>query len=115
MHTCLGGCEVDHTSVGLRLDADDTPHLHRGRCLAQLNRPRSVVIAANSPRVGRLERAIRRHLILSERLTTTQLAQRIYRTTKPWQLGNVRRAAPKFAVEVGRRRSRGVPILWRLK
>jgi hypothetical protein len=49
---------------------------------AQPNRQRSVVIAANSPRIGRLERAIRRQLILSKQLATTQLAQRIYRTTK---------------------------------
>jgi hypothetical protein len=57
----------------------------------------------------------RRHLILSKQLTTTELAQRIYSATQSWQVGNVRRAAPKFAVECGRRRAPGMPIVWRLK
>ena len=65
--------------------------------------------------VGWVERAIRRHLILSKQLTTTELAQRIYSATQSWQVGNVRRAAPKFAVECGRRRAPGMPIVWRLK
>ena len=82
---------------------------------ASPDRPRSVVIAANSPRVGWVERAIRRQLILSKQLTTTELTRRIYRTALPWQVGNVRRAAPKFAVECGRGRSAGAPIVWRLK
>jgi hypothetical protein len=51
-----------------------------------------------------------RQLILSKQLTTTELAQRIYSGTQSWQVGNVRRAAPKFA-EVGRRRSAGAPIM----
>jgi hypothetical protein len=66
------------------------------------------------PRAGRVERAIRRHLILSKQLTTPELAQRIYSATKYWQVGNIRRAA-KFAVECGRQRSPGCPVLWRLK
>jgi hypothetical protein len=39
-----------------------------------------------SPRFGR----VRRQLILDQPLTTTQLTRRIYRTTKPWQVGTPR-------------------------
>jgi hypothetical protein len=83
--------------------------------LAPSNRQRSVVIAANSPRVGKVERAIRRHLILRKQLTTPELARRIFSATKYWQVGNIRRAAPKFAVQCGVVRSPGCPVLWRLK
>jgi hypothetical protein len=82
---------------------------------ARPNRPPSVVIAANSPRAGRIERAIRRHLILSKQLTTSELAECISSATKYWQIGNIRRAAPKFAVQCGVVRSPGCPVLWRLK
>jgi hypothetical protein len=82
---------------------------------AQPNRPRWVVIAANSPRVGKVERAISRQLILSKQLTTPEVARRIYSATKYWQVGNIRRAAPKIGVECGRKRSPGCPVLWRLK
>jgi hypothetical protein len=119
-------------SVGLTTGQDKTPP-YKGVCLsvvlsnarktknlknipaAPRDRPRSVDIAANSPRIGKVERAIRRQLILSKQLTTTELARRIYSATKYWQVGNVRRAAPKFAVECGRRRSAGAPIVWKLR
>jgi hypothetical protein len=74
-----------------------------------------LLIAARRPRVGRIERLVRRSLVAAGKpLTTIELARRIYRTTqlKHWHSYNVRRAAPKFAVRVGVRRSRGVPILW---
>jgi len=74
-----------------------------------------LVMAANRPRIGYVERQVRRELIAAgHALTTRQLAERIYRTTplENWHLGNVRRSAPKFAVRVRRIRRRGLPILW---
>jgi hypothetical protein len=80
------------------------------------DRHRSVVIAARAPRVGRVERLVRRQLIISGALTTAQLAKRIYGSpTKHWHYFNVRRAAPKFAVEISRRRPIGTPIVWKLR
>jgi hypothetical protein len=61
------------------------------------------------------KRQVRRLLVINKRMTTTELTRRIYRTTKPWQVGNVRRAAPKFAVGVYRRRARGMPIARKLR
>jgi hypothetical protein len=60
---------------------------------------------------------IRRELIIAGRpLTTRQLMDRIYsRPTQHWHYGSVREAARKFAVEDRRQRSRGEPIVWRLK
>jgi hypothetical protein len=83
---------------------------------ARPNRLRSVDIAANSPRVGKIERQVRRLLIVRGRMTTTQLMEAIYpRPTQHWHYERVRRAASKFAIECGRRRSPGVPIIWRLR
>ena len=75
---------------------------------------RSVVIAARAPRVGKIERAIRRQLILRDKLTTPPLSQAIYRSTKHWQLYNVRRAAVKFCRPLHRKRAPGLPIVWSL-
>jgi hypothetical protein len=80
---------------------------------AQPIRPRSVVIAARAPRVGRVQRQIRRLLIIRGQMTTVELAGSIYaRPTKSWHRWNVRRAALKVAVHV--QRGRG-GWLWRLK
>jgi hypothetical protein len=79
---------------------------------AQPNRPRSVVIAARAPRVGRVQRQIRRLLIVRGQMTTVALAGSIYaRPTKSWHRWNMRRAAPKVAVRV---RGHDHPVLWRL-
>ena len=51
------------------------------------DRARQLVFAANLPRIGRIERQVRRLLIINKRMTTTELTRRIYRTTKPWQVG----------------------------
>jgi hypothetical protein len=48
-------------------------------------------------------------------LTTPQIARRVYRTTKLWQVGNVYRAAPRVAEPLRKVRSRGCPVLWKLK
>jgi hypothetical protein len=49
-------------------------------------------------------------------MTTGDIARLIYpRPTTDSNRLQIRRAARKFAIEVGRRRSRGVPIIWRLK
>jgi hypothetical protein len=82
---------------------------------ARPNRARQLTLAANSPRVGRIERQVRRLLIVRGRMTTTQLMKAIYGSpTQHWHYERVRRAASKFAVEFGRKRSPGVPIIWRL-
>jgi hypothetical protein len=79
-----------------------------------IRRPTTLIVAK---RVGRVQRQIRRLLIVAGKpLTTTELARSIYpRPTKPWHCYSVRRTAPKFAVEYGRRRSAGAPIVWKLK
>jgi hypothetical protein len=80
--------------------------------LARPNRERSVVIAANSPRVRRIERQVRRLLIVRGQMSTTQLMKAIYGSpTQHWHYERVRRAARKFAAETHRRRSRGMPIV----
>ena len=78
-------------------------------------RERSVVIAARAPRIGKIERAVRRQLIIREKLTTPQLAECVYGSAKHWQLYNVRRAAAKFCRPLYRKLSPGLPIVWRLK
>jgi hypothetical protein len=69
------------------------------------------------PRVGRVQRQVRRLLVIHGPLPTGELARRINScpTAEDWQLTQVRASARKFAVECGRRRSPGAPILWRLK
>jgi hypothetical protein len=54
----------------------------------------------------------------SKPVTITDLLQYCYPFTesfKMWHRTSIHRAVHKFAVEVGRRRSRGAPILWALK
>jgi hypothetical protein len=76
----------------------------------------NIPVCPDRPRVGRIQRQIRRLLIIHERMTTSELARHIYpRPTQHWQRKAIRGAARKFAVEYGRRRSPGVPIIWRLK
>jgi hypothetical protein len=72
---------------------------------------------AQSRRIGHIQLWVRRLLIIHGRMTTSELAKRIYaRTTlREWHLWNVRRAARKFCVPVGRRRSAGLPVLWQLR
>jgi hypothetical protein len=63
-----------------------------------------------------VQRRVRRLLIVHGEMTTPQLCQAIYgRLTQHWQYERVRLAARKFAVECGRQRSPGCPVLWRLK
>jgi hypothetical protein len=79
-------------------------------------RHQQIVAAARRPRIGRLARQIRRLLIVAGKpLTTPQIARGVYRTTQPWQVGNVYRAAPKVAERVRKLRSTGSPVLWKLK
>jgi hypothetical protein len=76
-----------------------------------------LVIAARLPRVGRVQRQVRRALVAAggRPLSTTDLLRWSYphlRRFECWRCQAVRRAAPKYAVPVGRRRSRGLPIMW---
>jgi hypothetical protein len=76
----------------------------------------TVLARPDLPRVGRIQRQIRRLLIVRGDMTTGELARSIYsRPTQHWQRRQVREAARKFCVEHARRRSAGVPIIWRLK
>jgi hypothetical protein len=79
-----------------------------------------VTIADKSPRIGRIQLRVRRALIAADGkpVTITDLLQYCYPFTdrfKMWHRTNIHRAVHKFAVEVGRRRCRGAPILWALK
>jgi len=60
---------------------------------------------------------MRRLLIIAGRpMTTGQLARRIYPPPfRRWHADYVRRTAPLVAVRVRQVRSRGHPVLWRLK
>jgi hypothetical protein len=72
----------------------------------------------NAPhRLGRVARKVRRLLIVvGNPLTTGELARNVYGAPiRRWHYARIRLAARKFAVEVGRRRSAGAPIVWRLK
>ena len=85
--------------------------LHRDTRVARL------LVAVRLPRVGRLQCQVRRAFIAANGrpLSTTDLLRWCYphlRRFDRWRCQNVRRAAPKFAESIGRRRSRGVPILW---
>jgi hypothetical protein len=74
-----------------------------------------LVAMARLPRRSRTQIKIRRLLIIAGKpLTTIELAKALYRTTKPRhsQAYSVRRAAVRVARPIGRRRSRGLPILW---
>ena len=83
------------------------------------DRRHQLLIAARSPRVGRIELRVRRAFIANNGhpLSTTELMRRVYPRVvkfKHWHSYSIRRAAPKFAVRVGRRRCRGMPIVWQL-
>ncbi len=82
-----------------------------------LARARQVVIAARTPRIGRVQRQIRRAFIAHHYrpLTTIELMRWCYPKVtkfKRWHSYGVRRAAPKFAVAIGRRRCTGYPVIW---
>jgi hypothetical protein len=65
------------------------------------------------PRLGHLQRQIRRLLLTHGPMTTPELAGHIYaRPTKNWHRYNVRRSATKFAERVGKRQR---SVLWALK
>jgi hypothetical protein len=83
-----------------------------------IRRPTPLVCAKS--RIGRIQRRVRRLLIVHGEMTTPQLRQAIYGSpTKHWHYRPVGDAARKFAVEVGRRSRHGMRgrpgILWRLK
>jgi hypothetical protein len=83
---------------------------------ARPNRAPNIRIRPDCARVGRIQRQIRRLLIIQGDMTTGELARSIYsRPTLHWQRRQVREAARKFAVESHRRRSAGLPIVWQLK
>jgi hypothetical protein len=67
-------------------------------------------------RIGRIERRVRRALIIRGPMSTTELRLAVYgQPFRDWQRKQIRRAAAKFAVEADRMRSPGAPIVWRLK
>jgi hypothetical protein len=63
--------------------------------LAPRDRRRSVDIAANSPRVGKIERRVRRLLIVRGDMTTPQLMQAIY-PSPPTSSSLILPAAPRM-------------------
>jgi hypothetical protein len=71
----------------------------------------------SKPAVGRVQRWIRRWLIFVGRpMTTVELARLIYRRPPSHpDCWTIRQSALKFAVPIGRQRSRGGPMLWRLR
>jgi hypothetical protein len=72
---------------------------------------------ARLPRRSRNQTRIRRALLVAGKpLTATEIARFIYRTTnlQHWHTYSTRRAAVKVARPVGRRRSRGLPVIWAL-
>jgi hypothetical protein len=81
-----------------------------------IRRPNSVARTDYS-RIGRIERRVRRVLIVhGEPMSTTELRLAVYgQPFRDWQRKQIRRAVAKFAVECGRRRPGGMPIVWRLK
>jgi hypothetical protein len=75
-----------------------------------------MALSAKRPPTGRIQTRVRRLLIAHGWMTTPQLMRAIYPCpTQHWHYGSVRDAARKFAVEDRRQRSRGEPIIWRLK
>src|SRR5262249_23195815 len=71
-----------------------------------------------TPRIGRIQRAVRRGFIASqgEPLSTSQLVARAYPRLKAfaiWQYAQVRSAAARWCVRIGRVRGRrGIAVLW---
>jgi hypothetical protein len=82
-----------------------------------LDRRPSSTTRTDYSRIGRVERRVRRVLIVHGKpMSTTELRLAVYgQPFRDWQRKQIRRAAAKFAVEVGRRRSGGMPTVWRLK
>jgi len=74
-----------------------------------------LLTAGQSSRVGRIGRQIRRALIAAGKpLSTVELVAYAYPRQirfERWQFNSVRRAAPRYAVRIGRRRCRGLPIV----
>jgi hypothetical protein len=75
------------------------------------------IICDQPPRVGRVQRQIRRRLILSHGgpLQTGDFFSWCYpreKHPKKWQMQHVHRALPRYAVKVGRATTIGRPILW---
>ena len=76
----------------------------------------NTAVRTDFPRNGRIQTRVRRLLIIHGPMTTGDIARQIYaRPTTDSNRLQVRRAARKFALEIGRRRSRGVPIIWKLR
>jgi hypothetical protein len=68
------------------------------------------------PRIGHIRRRLRRLLIIHGPMPTGELARNVYpRPHQECQVQHVRRTLPGIAVEDRRQRSRGEPIIWRLK
>ena len=79
------------------------------------DRPAHLAAVAHLPRRGRNKVRVRRALLVAGKpISTADLARIIYRTTKlkHWHTYSTRRAAVMVARPIGRRRSRGLPILW---
>jgi hypothetical protein len=74
-------------------------------------------IRPSPPHMGRIQIRVRRHLVFAGKpLTTSELARLIY--PPPIHHGHrrqIREAARKFAIAIGRRRRGGCPTLWALK
>jgi hypothetical protein len=82
----------------------------------------NIVIPPNSPfRVGRVQRQIKRAFIasLGSPLTTSDLMRRAYPRgwdhSESWRYTEVRLAASRYAVRIGRSTRRGRPWLWALR
>ena len=88
----------------------------RGRDAAQMASLRSKRAPFTDPREGRLVSAIKWAFVMSrgEPLTSGDLLRRCYlwEWISRWQRANVRRAAGRLAINVGRAASRGRPIVW---
>jgi hypothetical protein len=81
-----------------------------------MNRQSNSAARTDYSRIGRIERRVRRALIIHGPMSTTELRLAVYgEPFRDWQRKQIRRAAAKFAVEVGRGRSGGMPTFWRLK
>ena len=76
-----------------------------------------LLVAVRLPRVGHLQVQCRRALTASrgKPLSTAELMVWCYgrrERYEPWRWWAVRRAAPRYAVAIGRSRSRGGMLLW---
>jgi hypothetical protein len=81
-----------------------------------MNRRPNPTARTDYSRVGRIERRVRRALIIHGPMSTTELRLAVYgQPFRDWHRKQIRKSATKFAVEVGRGRSGGMPIVWRLK